>query len=219
MKKTVQETVEQLEVNIDRWKAEGKFDDKTEALVYAKPTRLEFETDMIRALLGGETIFDNCSFLHSEFKKTQVVEYLTGSFGQSGKRSLLILGGVGAGKTSGMLAYMVSQMHLAQAGAFITAYDLAMMIHKKDFEGLDRISKRRYLAIDDLGTEPQGFKGKDFLAHFENLFSERHRKMLYTFITCNGKVDDVKENYGERFASRFQQYGEVFETTDGDMRK
>lgn len=163
----------------------------------------------IQALMGGASRFD-----HDNSQLTPALEFMRACGGDA-----LLLGGVGSGKTTACVVATAEKMKPGVSAKFLTAYDLAFMIHQKDFKALDSIERVSILIIDDLGTEPEGFKGKDFLAHFENLFATRHRKCKRTLITSNLTVDQIKQAYGDRFISRLRQSGQVFETDTKDMRR
>ncbi len=169
-------------------------------------------------LMGQESRLSNANWFSPGLQETAVVRFFK-TQELYPVENYLVIGATGNGKTHGTLAFMVYQMCKRQKkGCFITAYDLALAIHRKDYDGLDILEAKPYLLIDDLGSEPQGFKGKDFLAHFENLFSTRHRYRRHTYITSNAKLEEIRQVYGERFISRFRESGRVFESTDADMR-
>lgn len=180
----------------------------------------EREKQFISSLMGGESIFNEASFLCPGFFETQVTKFLADTFHPSGKRTGILLGSPGAGKTFACIAYLAREQayQVHQSAAFITAYDLGYLISKKNFEALEKLAAKKWLLLDDLGTEAGGFKGRDTVAHFENLFSERHRKLKRTLITSNANMEQIKEIYGERFISRLREIGMVFETADSDYR-
>jgi DNA replication protein DnaC len=185
-----------------------------------KPTELEAKQSLLAGIFNGPSIFSNACFGHPELKETNVTRYLQQVFRPSSKRSILVLGGVGAGKTHGLVAYLVEWLYRnnSRSGGYVTAYDLAHMMHAKKFDQLEKVSRVQLLLIDDLGTEPSGWKGADFVAHFENLFNERHRQLKHTFMTSNLTMDVFKEAYGERLVSRLRQIGDVYQTSEKDMR-
>lgn len=174
-------------------------------------------------LMGGSTRFDDASLANPNLIDTEVIHW----FKSIQSKVALIIGGPGAGKTWGTLAWMNS-LATARGGnkveyadaAFITAFRLSEMFHnQKKFQiQLDEILQKRHLLIDDLGAEPSGFRGADFVAYFDYLFSERHRFRRSTFITSNATRETIKSVYGDRFISRFNEVGNFLETTQKDMR-
>lgn len=180
-------------------------------------------------LLGGKTIYSQASFHNPELIETDVIQFYRDVFKPSGKRCALVIGTVGNGKTYGTQAYFTQQVFAAiqqdrvtgSNGVVIKAYTLAEMVHnvKKQEAELARLRRTKYLFIDDLGTEPPGFKGQDFLAHFENLFDHRYINELSTFITSNATAEQLVERYGERFVSRVYDCALVKETVEPDLRR
>lgn len=189
-----------------------------------------FERDILtnRFLLGGESIFDEASLHNPRLKKTAIIRWLEEEFNPSWCRNALLLGAPGNGKTWGALAYGKTKMDVEILcgkvqrcnGAFITAYRLSEMIaSQRHFQAdLDALIRKKVLIVDDLGTEPSGYKAKDFQAHFEYLFSERHRSKRTTIVTSNATPAQIREMYGDRFVSRFNENGLVFESKDPDIR-
>lgn len=189
-----------------------------------------FERDILlnRYLMGGSTIYDDASLANPGLRNTEVVRWFREIFKTSHFKAALVIGGPGSGKTWGTLAYMNS-LTTCKGGArvewsdsmFLTAFRLSEMFHnqKKFQDKLDELIQKKYLLIDDLGAEPSGFRGSDFIAYFDYLFSERHKFKRYTFLTSNATKEEVKDVYGERFISRFNETGSFLETTQQDMRR
>lgn len=176
-------------------------------------------------LMNGSTVFDDASLSNPDLKDTEVIHW----FKAIQPKVALVIGGAGAGKTWGTLAWMNSLTTARGTGkveyadsAFITAFRLSELFHnskKKDYQAeMDELLKKRHLLIDDLGAEPSGFRGADFIAYFDYLFSERHRFRRSTFITSNATRETIKSVYGDRFISRFNEVGNFIETTGKDMR-
>lgn len=168
--------------------------------------------DKIKRLMGSNSRYEIENL--DQLKSTPALEFM-----KSCKGDALLLGGVGCGKTTAAISIVANEMEPFVKARFLTAYDLSFMIYKRDFEGLEAVEKAHIVIIDDLGTEPEGFKGKDFLAHFENLFATRHRCLRRTIITSNLTIEQIKKDYGDRFISRLRQSGQVFEANNSDMRK
>ncbi len=182
--------------------------------------------EVCRVMMGADSIYSQVSFYNPATIDTAVVKYLKEVFPYSGKNGCLLLGGTGSGKTFGAIGYVVQYATVTQPAigdpfanaAFITAYKLSELLSRRQFESLERMEKLKYLIIDDLGTEPEGFKGKDFIAHFENLFISRHQHRKTTIMTSNLTLEQVISAYGDRFVSRLRETGAVFQTSDPDLR-
>lgn len=190
-----------------------------------------FQRDILvnQFLLGGSTRDDEASFNNPNLKKTGALAWFLDIFRHSEKQAALVIGEKGAGKTWAALAYMNSVTRvtgslskLTHADAmFVTAFKLAEWFHnsRKWENKLDEVIRKKHLLIDDLGAEPSGFRGSDFIAFFDYLFSERHKFRRHTYITSNATVDQIRELYGDRFVSRFNETGLRYETAGPDLRQ
>lgn len=181
--------------------------------------QIAHDQEIASAIMGQGSIFSKVCLVAPETRQTSVVKYFLEDFPYEKKNTCLLLGGTGAGKTFGAIGFVCQQANSVRQTAFITAYKLSEAIVRKDFEGLDRLEKVQYLIIDDLGAEPEGYKGKDFIAHFENLFITRHQANRMTLITSNNTLEQFKQVYGDRVVSRLREAGTVFQSPDGDLRK
>lgn len=191
-----------------------------------------FELDIAhnRFLLGGQTIFDGASFHNPAFRETEASRWFLTEFRNAGRRSALLLGNPGSGKTWACLAHANSLAKVNRRGLeivgsnarFVTAFDLAELFHnsrkKAADEHLEDIKRSKVLIVDDLGAEPAGFRGSDFVAYFDRLFSDRHMHMKTTLITSNASKAQIIDLYGSRFTSRFNDCGLIFESKEGDFR-
>lgn len=177
-------------------------------------------------LMGKDSIYSSVSYSDPNTRHTKVVKHLFEEFHFSGRHNIMILGGVGSGKTFGSIAYVSSNVNLRFTergeavlnGLFVRAYTVSEYIQRKNWAALDELRAKKWLIIDDLGIEGAGYKSNDFLSFFEDLFSERHEKQKRTIITCNATPEQALETFGNRFFSRLRETGEIFETLDADMR-
>ena len=167
--------------------------------------------------------FDDPTFRHD----TGVVRFLEDDFHASGKPVALLSGATGSGKSYGAMAWFVSHVEVRYNligkaeyvhGAFLTAYDLAEKLYRKQFKELDRLRAVNLLFLDELGTEPGGYKGQDFLAHFENLINTRIESNKRTVLATNYTPEAFKEAYGDRIYSRLFESGMAYQTVDPDFR-
>lgn len=184
---------------------------------WLKEQKEEVKNNLAERLTGKNSIYKGVRLSKPDIKQTYFVNLLKNELQNGLKCFYMLLGDVGCGKTFAALALA------AEIGTpncrFLSSYKLSEFIFRKNFEALDKAQECLVLVIDDLGAEPEGFKGKDFLAFFEELFNQRYTKQLTTIITSNLTSTEIKEQYGERFVSRFNQYGEVFQSTEADLRK
>lgn len=196
-----------------------------------------FQRDILlnQYLMGGSTAFDEASMHNPRFRKTAATSWLHEIFRLSRKRVALIIGDPGSGKTFATLAYMNSLTTVTASSGrvtdsdsyFVDSFELARMFRdeRQYSDVLRRIYNVRHLMIDDLGTEPAGYKGGDFVSCFNDLFNQRHKLLrCMTFITCNAAKTDSNQKspleiYGDRFSSRFAEIGMFFQTPDPDFRK
>lgn len=190
---------------------------------------LEQDQMVLQRLLGGACCDDDATPKHPEWRNNPCFDWLNQRFKNSGKTSALLLGGTGCGKTWAMLAYALSLMNPTFEwrklkrldGLFVTAYQLSWWIQdaKQHRTELSRMERVPVLLLDDLGTEPKGFKGGDMNAHMNHLFDERHKFGRITLMSSNGTKEEIKQLYGERFASRFSASGLLYQSNHVDMRR
>lgn len=201
-----------------------KTEEEIEAEGIAKQVAHDYE--VTRLMMGKENAFSEVSFYAPSTIQTSVVKYLMEVLPYSDKPNCVLLGGTGSGKTFGAIGYVAQRASVSYPSigesvvnaAYVTAYKLSMLLSRRQFEELERLEKVKYLIVDDLGAEPEGFKGKDFIAHFENLFMTRHQHHRVTIITSNSTKAQIIEAYGDRLISRLRETGAMFETSDPDMR-
>lgn len=191
----------------------------------------KFQRDVLHTqyLLGGSTEFDRASYWNPETQGTQAAQWMRDIFHPNGYRFALLFGGVGSGKTWAALAWLnlAAQFEIncgrvqRSNAAFIHAYRLAQMVSDQKTYGkeLESLIRKPILLIDELGAEPAGFRGADFLAHLEYMVNQRHSFKVKTVITTNMSPEDFKTVYGTRITSRISEVGKSFQTTDGDFRQ
>lgn len=192
-----------------------------------KRRKIYKELEACRLLMGKESALSNISLTQMpESTKSTVLKWVEHDFSKSKKLHCLLLGTCGSGKTYAAVGYVAKHSQVIQSvsGAkrinakFITAYKVADLLNRRDYQSLDPLESVKHLIIDDLGAERGGFIGADFIAFFENLFNTRYTYGLPTLITSNARLEQIAESYGERFVSRFRESGEIFITSDPDFR-
>ncbi len=174
------------------------------------------------SLLLPGSIYAGMSWNGPETKETKALAFMAVDFHHSEKRSALLLGGVGCGKTYAAIGYVGEHSTVYTNGQlnakFITAQEMLDAIQARKYDLLASLKKVKYLILDDIGTQVGGYKGQDFIAAFEDLFTARHRQNLYTIMTGNISPEEFKKLYGERVASRFNEVGNYFWSDEPDLR-
>lgn len=166
-------------------------------------------------IAGDNSIYAGIRLLDKANKQTSILKALCGSL-SAPKNLVLLTGAPGCGKTFAAIGYL-AELKIHQA-SFVNAYEMSMMIIRRDFDQLDQYTTCKALILDDLGMEPDGFKGADFLSHLDYLINQRYIHQRTTVITTNLTLDSLKSRYTERFASRFRESGMVIQSTDEDLR-
>jgi len=217
-----------LQVKCFAWGIRTKKDrpPQTPADVVDELAAIRHERTISKELVGTNSIYSNVSFSDAKTQRTKVLKYLFEDFHYSGKNNLLILGGVGSGKTFGAIAYVGNNARLWHHkgipvidALFVRAYTVGEFIQRKAWDKLDEIRNKKWLIVDDLGIEGAGYKSTDFHSFFEDLFIHRHEQQKRTLMTSNATTEQVKETFGDRFLSRLRETGSIFETDDADMRR
>lgn len=137
--------------------------------------------------------------------------------------NVILLGPVGAGKTSTAGLILISYGRLTQRddGTFILADRLFQLLGtpprertRTDDELWQEVLRTPLLVIDDLGTE---LATTQAVRNWNMLIDERHQGRLATIITTNvADFDDIFHD--ERARSRFMADCQVWRTNRGDMR-
>lgn len=176
-----------------------------------------------KRLMAG-TVYEGISVNDpAKTRDTKSLKFLMEDFHYSGKHVALILGGVGCGKTYASVGYVGQQADVMPDNGinarFITGYELMQAIQQRNHILLDSLDRVKYLVVDDIGTHSGGYKGSDFVAHFEHLFNTRHLRQRHTIITGNITYQQFAETFGERVVSRLREVGRVFVSDEPDLRR
>ncbi len=118
-------------------------------------------------------------------------------------RDVLITGKAGLGKTFLLHAMAARLLEKGARVLLLSAYSFLETARAGYFgkeEGMEELLQAEVLMIDDLGSEPL-MKNITVELLF-NLINERQRKNLPTVISTNLSLQELKERYTERIASR-----------------
>jgi DNA replication protein DnaC len=147
--------------------------------------------------------------------------YITGTLGS--RHSLLLLGGVGAGKTHqafGALHAIADSGHPPVTWYATTAADLYALMRpggSDDTEGeFALLANADLLLLDDLGASKDTIFVEDTTLR---LINHRYNNLLPTIITANVPPKDLRAKLGDRTASRFSEICIAVEMTDADHRR
>ena len=145
--------------------------------------------------------------------KSKVCKYIK-QFIEKKSRCLVISGGAGCGKTSGVCAYLIEQ----HRGMFVDVSEIKTAVFSYDFDFLDDIKKCDILVIDDLGLEHKDESGF-FASIVDEIFNTRYSQDKITLITTNLNIDGFRERYGERVIDRIREWGSFIETKEKSFRR
>ena len=138
------------------------------------------------------------------------------------KNTLLFYGGSGLGKTYLLRCIHASARQRDIPALCVTANQLIRTARKamysRDQEDLDALYETDLLLIDDLGTEP--LIENITVEELFNLINERRNAGLFTVISTNLSLTNLKERYTERVLSRLldQNACQALHFTGRDIR-
>lgn len=132
----------------------------------------------------------------------------------------LMIGGIpGTGKTTILTALqrvintlqlkdplVSTSTDIRQAGlCIVTAKDICSKFMESQ-TNYRRFRETSLLALDDLGNEPSEIISYgNLLTPIEDLLEYRYQRRLFTVITTNISPKQIRSNYGDRIASRFNE--------------
>jgi DNA replication protein DnaC len=146
---------------------------------------------------------------------TGILHHLA-SWMQHDRPGLILMGGVGTGKTRVLkaLSALIGEYSARSGGRqslrVIGAVEACKLAADND-PALGRLKTFRYLGIDDLGTEPVDVKvyGTEVSPIIEALH-DRYDRRAVTVISTNENLDRIRQRYGERIHDRIiEQYSIV----------
>lgn len=147
----------------------------------------------------------------------------------SGKPVLLLLGGVGSGKTTAAAWVLLRQLERevgVQRPSGGQPVDVAMFATAAEFNGLsdyhpesrawlERLCHCQLLVLDNLGAERMG-DGE--LSCVQRVIGERHATGRRTVLTSDMSGDAFRSRYGERVVDRIREAGMVKASGQASLR-
>ncbi len=179
--------------------------------------RISLKRDFLRTISNLPKAANGVTFSSSSFDKIDVVQSSTmkklyrsmkawaDKFETSNNLIALISGDVGVGKTTLAYAFANEVLNSGHSVYYSTAFDLNNLFVDKQFNRLtdkdqyDNVLNAELLVIDDLGTEVMNSIGQEYLF---NVIDSRVARGLKIFIATNLNIEEFRNRYDERAASR-----------------
>lgn len=189
-------------------------DAKIEAL-HAREAREAAEATMERnrtIMLAHDAPHD-CIRPQGGVRDTAAIVQLALAMATPGKRMVVVAGGVGCGKTTGAVQWL---LHCKGRPLFVPAPSLIQRARAKPW--LAPIwEQATAIVIDDVGTEKERDRDR-FLEAFGELLTHVHAQKKRMVLTANMQMQEFRDRYKKRIESRFRQGGVWISLTGGDMR-
>ena len=155
-----------------------------------------------------------------EMRRKECEEW-SDSYPKTAYHNLLLTGKSGLGKTFLLHAIAERLIERNVNVLIISAYKMLEIVRKAYFsneETADEITGTEVLMIDDLGSEP--LMQNVTVEQLFNLLNERQNRGLSTIISTNLTMDEIKNRYTERIASRLRErkYWKVITLEGKDIR-
>ena len=172
-------------------------------------------------------------FRNTEYLKRQAAEVARFLTEEHDKYGLFICGRVGNGKSTIVRAIHKIVNDMASEGAFskgeIFPWDYMALVDAREMvrtfirdydEEFRLLKSRRYLIIDDLGTDQKDVSLYGTIFNpFMELLDYRYEKVLPTIIVSNLTAKNIVEKYGDpRLSDRMNEMFEVLPFEDNSFR-
>ena len=166
---------------------------------------------------GGETfetfdpdVFPNVKTADSQFTQREAMEQIRGlcekwadEYPNQAPRDVVLSGKSGLGKTFLLHAMANRLIERGVQVLLLSAYSFLEIARRSYFEEdghLEELIGTEVLMLDDLGSEP--LMQNITVEQLYNLINERQRRNLPTAISTNLSLEELKQRYTERIASR-----------------
>lgn len=142
------------------------------------------------------------------------------------KFGLLLCGLPGTGKTTLMRA-TISVINLCElkdrygADLYVSSIEAKELtrLYSDDYRSFKGICNRTMAAVDDLGTEPcEILQYGNTISPMTDFLTYRYNELLPTIISTNLTANNIREQYGNRIADRFNEMMEVIIFKNGTYR-
>jgi DNA replication protein DnaC len=149
---------------------------------------------------------------------TYLYRYLTlNDFKGSPDRGLLVMGGIGVGKTVLIKGFASMVQRLSGKSFYVaSAFEINNAVSERGTKGYVKVP----MVIDDLGKEPElvnsyGTKTRPIL----QLFAERYEEGTLTYVTTNYDMDTLSKKYGEQTTDRFKEMFNIIKMLGASRRE
>lgn len=143
----------------------------------------------------------------------------------SPKWGLILMGGVGNGKTSMLKALFkyadkqVSKKESMYLCGYFVSYDIATAA-AQDYRYFEKMKMHDILGIDDMGEEPVEVTNYgNVICPITRILEERYAKQKVTIISTNLDAEAIKKKYGMRVADRLREMCDIIPYVNPSYRK
>lgn len=156
----------------------------------------------------------------------EIIDWLEQTRNEGSKHGLLLVGGVGCGKTSMLTAVcrMMTRLHYSSLSTerkgfeFRTAYGVAVL-QTQNPEEYERFKRAEWIAIDDIGQEPAEVQQfGNILNPIRDLLLYRYENDLLTIASTNQMPKALTTRYGERIGDRLREMMHVIQYKEASYR-
>ncbi|WP_418894208.1 hypothetical protein [Limibacterium fermenti] len=122
-------------------------------------------------------------------------------------KGFMIRGNVGTGKSLIVkaLANLITEMEIL-VPCLIHVSELQDLYIRGDYDEIDKVKRRFYTIIDDVGVESVESKSYGNVKEpFNDVFDYRYRNDKRTIITTNLTPSEIEQTYGTRIIDRFRE--------------
>ena len=165
-------------------------------------------------------------FLDDDLIRKRIEEVAKFFTEEHSKFGLMLRGNCGNGKTTMLYAVQLVINYLGKSGLIDDKSIGIRIIDAKDIAACMKenirikICQEPMLAIEDMGREPtEVVDYGNITCPIIDLLEYRYNNRLFTFITTNLKVTDIRKKYGDRIADRFNEMMKIMPFTNGTYRE
>ncbi len=136
------------------------------------------------------------------------------------KNGVILCGGVGSGKTTLMIA-LQKAINLMNDFTHVPALALTTAKGIANHEPLYAryLERTEPLGIDDLGNEPsEVHRWGNITSPVADILERRYAQRLFTIVSTNLTLEQIKGHYGERVSDRLIELCEIIEFTNPSYR-